>query len=382
MLPILAVLIPLASGDAAKEKRPPVAVDEKVVLAELEKALKKHDVPALGAAIVSSRGVETLAVAGVRKRGSDVKVTKDDRFHIGSDTKAMTATLIALLVHDKLLSYDTTMEKAFPELAGTMNDAYKKVTLEQLLTHRAGLPANLEIKSWSGVVKDPVRRQRQETAAKALAEKPEVEPGKKFLYSNVGYVLAAAMAERAGKASWEELMERRVFRPLKMTSVGYGPMATPGKTDQPWSHGEKGKPIDPGSPPPVSDNPPVMGPAGLVHCSLADWAKFLADQLKGARGKDGLLPAAAYRKLHTAAHKGEDYSPGGWKLLLNKEEVLGLAHDGSNGYNYATAVLFPGLDLAVVVDCNQGGDRGKEATVQVREALLERIVQQIIKAKK
>ncbi len=376
----LAVLLPLAFTSDEEAKRPP-RLDEKVVLTELEKALAKHNVPALGAAIVSSQGAEMVAVTGVRKRGSKAKVTKDDRFHIGSDTKAMTGTLIALLVEKKLLSYDRTMEQAFPELAGKMRPEYKKVTLEQLLTHRAGLPTDLELPSWTRAVKGPVRRQREESAAAALTAKPVVSPGTEVRYSNVGYVLAAALAERAAKESWEALMQKRVFAPLKMKSAGFGPMASRGKVDQPWSHLGDGTPVDPAGTVIIPDNPPVMGPAGRVHCALGDWAKFLADQLEGARGKGGLLPAAAYRKLHSPANKGENYTPGGWGLLLNGDEVAGLLHDGSNGYNYATAVVFPKLDLAVAVVCNQGGKPGKEACIEVREKLLELIVNELRKAK-
>jgi CubicO group peptidase (beta-lactamase class C family) len=313
-----------------------------------------------------------VAVAGERKKGSGVMVTVDDRFHLGSDTKAMTATLIAILVEKKLLSWDLTLEKAFPELAGKMTADYRGVTLEQLLRHRAGLPGNLREAALIPE-KLEIRKQRQELVTRALTGKPAAKPGTKFLYSNVGYVVAGAMAERAAGAPWEDLMRKDLFGPLKMTTAGFGAPATEGKIDQPWGHTTLGDPIDPD---PLADNPPVIGPAGRVHCSLGDWAKFVADQLNGAAGKDGLLPAAAYRKLLEPAAPGEDYTAGGW-AVEKKPYGRALRHDGDNTMNHAAALLVPGADLAVLVVCNQGGIRGKpaeKATHEVLDALLAKLL--------
>jgi CubicO group peptidase (beta-lactamase class C family) len=100
-------------GPASGQKAP-ATISKEDLRALLEKARKKHDVPALGAAVVSSKGLQVLAVSGLRKRGADVAVEEGDSFHLGSDTKAMTATLLAILVQKKQLSYDLTLAKAFP----------------------------------------------------------------------------------------------------------------------------------------------------------------------------------------------------------------------------------------------------------------------------
>ena len=60
---------------------------------------------------------------------------------------------------------------------------------------------------------------------------------------------------------------------------------------------------------PKIDNPPVMGPAGRVHCTIQDWSKYVADFLRGMTGKPALLPAAAYEKLSTPPFGG-DYALG------------------------------------------------------------------------
>src|SRR5206468_2371553 len=110
----------------------------------------------------------------------------------------------------------------------------------------------------------------------------------------------------------------------------------------------------------------------------ADWAKFIADQLKGARGEQALLKPESYKKLHTAAFPGNTYTAGGWGAGNNQQlGGLTLGHDGSNTMNYATALVAPGVDLAVLVVCNQGGDAGRDACHQARAAL----VKQYLKAK-
>src|ERR1700727_2617142 len=98
----------------------------------LEPILKKYELPALAGAIVTSKGLVAVGAVGVRKYGTDTPVTVNDQFHLGSDTKAMTATLLATLVEEGKLSWTTTLEQAFPELVSgqqsKMNPAYRKVT--------------------------------------------------------------------------------------------------------------------------------------------------------------------------------------------------------------------------------------------------------------
>lgn len=357
---LVATLVPLAPSDMPVQK-----IERKTVRAALETALSEHKVPALGAIVITPDG-EIGAVAGVRKRGSHVKATFHDQWHLGSDSKAMTAMLIAVLAHKKLVRYESTLAELFPELAGRMHEDYKPVTLDQLLRHRAGLPANLP-GGWSKIPRhEPIRKQREMATAKLLSAKPDLPPGTKFQYSNAGYTIAGHVAERVGKASWEELMKRHIFDPLGMKSAGFGAMGAPGKVDQPRGHHVNGKPVEPG---PNADNPPVMGPAGRIHCSLGDWAKFVGDVMRGAERKNALLPAAAYKKLVEPA-AGESYTAGGWGRG-ESPHGYSLSHDGDNTMNHCSAVLFPKAGVAVLVVCNQGGkDEGGDATHDVRKALV------------
>src|SRR3954466_14976518 len=78
--------------------------------------------------------------AGVRKGGTAERITLDDRFHLGSCTKAMTATLVAMLVEEGRLNCTTTLGELFADTMTPMHPAWEKVTLQQVLAHRAGLP--------------------------------------------------------------------------------------------------------------------------------------------------------------------------------------------------------------------------------------------------
>ena len=201
----------------------------------------------------------------------------------------------------------------------------------------------------------------------ASAAKLDSKAAPKFLYSNLGYVLAGAMAEQAVGETWEELMKKTVFGPLGMMSAGFGGVGTPGEIDQPWGHGATGKPVkDYG---PEADNPPVLGPAGTVHCTLTDWAKFIADLLRGASGEKALLNPAIYKMLQTPPFRG-GYALG-W-VVVERDWGGGkvLTHSGSNTMNLAVAWVAPQRDFAVLIVTNQGPPIAPKACDEAASALI------------
>ena len=179
--------------------------------------------------MVDGKFVES-AVDGERRNGSGVRLEIGDHWHLGSITKSITATMIARLVESGKMQFSDTIGECFPDAA--IHDAWKPVTLKQLLTHTAGAPANFSI--LVALKQPPVGPEctlaRREAVLKVLAEKPENPPGEKFAYSNVGYTIAGAMAEKATGATWEDLVKREVFEPLKLTGAGFGPPKSPAET--------------------------------------------------------------------------------------------------------------------------------------------------------
>src|SRR3974390_169208 len=94
----------------------------------------------MAAAVLRGERISAQGVGGVRKRGTAERITLGDRFHLGSCTKAMTATLVAMLVEEDKLNWTTTLGELFADTVKPMHPAWEKVTLRQVLAHRAGLP--------------------------------------------------------------------------------------------------------------------------------------------------------------------------------------------------------------------------------------------------
>ena len=340
--------------------------------AVLEPIRAKHDVPALAGAIISRGELEAVGVCGVRERGSDVAVTLDDRFHLGSCSKAMTATLCAILVEKKQLAWDMSVGDAFRADIEGQDPAWKQVQLQHLLTHRGGAPANLDANGLWGSLwesKETPRLQRFALVKGVLSQPPAAAPGTKYIYSNAGISIAGALAERAAKCDFEDLMRRELFEPLGMSSAGFGPPGTGTTLDQPRGHNANGSPVPFG---PRADNPCAITPAGRVHCTISDWAKFIALQLDGENGRPRLLSAESFTRLHTAAAgPGEHYAMG-W-IVAERPWADGtvLTHSGSNTMWFAVAWLAPKKDFAVIACCNQGGEAAQKACDDVAGALIQ-----------
>lgn len=342
------VVVVLASSAGAQQTASPAPRDLAPVLKPI---LATHaDVPALWGAIVEGDRLTDVGAVGVRKAGSAVPVTAADLIHLGSCTKAMTATLIGQLIDARQLSLTTPMSEVFPELRPRMNPDAAKITVAQLLSHTAGLAANLK---WGEIdaTRKPIRLQRNAAVEQLLTAAPLHAPGTRYEYSNAGYVLLGAILEHKTDQSWESLIESRLFKPLKMTSAGFGPPGVRGGVDQPWGHVRRlGAMV-----PIQADNPPVMGPAGRVHCTIADWGKFVATLVPPHPPRPELVKPQTLAALLTPGPAGE-YA-GGW-IVTSRPWAGGttLTHAGSNTMWFCVAWVAPKRNFAVLVATNVAGD--------------------------
>jgi CubicO group peptidase (beta-lactamase class C family) len=341
----------------------------------LEPLRAETDLPALAAAVLDSERLLAAGAVGARRRGDPATVTLRDRWHLGSNTKAMTATLIALLVDAGKLGFDARVGDLLPEAAPALHPDHAATTIEMLLGHRAGLPGDVPPEIWSELWKpgDPVE-QRRWFAREMLKRAPRSRPGARAVYSNSGYIIAGAAAERVGGASWEALLRARLFEPLGMRSCGFGAPAAPGAVDEPWGHRPSDAGAVPVPPGPLADNPPALGPAGTVHCALEDWARFLRLHLRAARGAPTPLGSlATLRRLQAPGPDGTYAS--GW-LVVSRPWAGGtaLTHAGSNTMFFATAWLAPAKDRALLAVTNQGGDAAALAVDRSFAPLIARYV--------
>jgi len=327
---------------------------------------EKYHVPAMAAALVTSKGLVTVGAVGTRKRGTETAVTLNDQWHLGSDTKAMTATLVAKLIEKGRLKWGSTVADVFPDLAPGFDPEARTITVLQLLSHRSGLKPNPDLLLYGGA---DGTKERLRVVKDELSKAPQHKPGMHYEYSNLGYAIAGAVSEKIIGKSWEQAMRDEVFGPLGMKSIGFGGTGTPGQVDQPWGHYQDGQPVF-GNGPSV-DNPPVLSPAGRVHCTIQDWARFIADQLRGAQGEPALLRPASYKILHTPPFEGE-YALG-WLVVVDRKWSGGpaLNHSGDNTMNFANVWVAPRRDLAMLVLVNQSGRTAFQASDETVGALMD-----------
>ncbi|MFN0100230.1 MAG: serine hydrolase domain-containing protein [Gemmatimonadaceae bacterium] len=299
-----------------------------------------HGVPALGGMVVTPEGTELLEVAGTRRAEGSAAVTTDDPWHLGSNTKAMTAALYARMVQMGHARWGATMRELFDGLA-----------VDPVWHDSRPLPV-----------------QRRAAAETVLRQEPKATRDT-FAYANANYVIAGAAMERLrGGAPWEELMRATLFAPTGMASAGFG--APTGAA--PWGHTRKWlglgalTPVDPTG---IADNPPVLGPAGTVHATLGDYAKFL--RLFLTDGGD-VLAADSLARL-TAPFQGGDQSYGlGWIAFTSRPWAKGraLAHEGSNTLWHAFTAVGPARRRAVVAVCNTEAGGGSAACQDLGTQLL------------
>lgn len=314
--------------------------------AALDAVFATNPAPAMGAMTVNRSGVQWSAVRGVRQEGGIEPVTADDRWSLGSNTKAMTAALFARLVEQGRARWAMPLTEAFPGMA--IDPAWGETTLDDLMHHRGGLLDNDVIgRDWLMVARDDpasLPEQRAVIAARALGKPPGGARGA-FAYGNANYMLLGAVIERITGRSWEDAMRAEVFAPLGITSGGFGPP----KGDNAWGHraanGQR-MPMEPSHP--GADNPFALGPAGMAHMTLADYARFIDVFLNDGAG---WLSPDSIRILTTPAPgEGPGYACG-WGVR-DMSWGTTLAHEGTNTMWHAFAGVAPQRGLAVVTVAN------------------------------
>jgi CubicO group peptidase (beta-lactamase class C family) len=334
---------------------------------KLEKIRAAHHLPALAASAVVDGKIVAASAVGVRRWASPERVTRDDAFHLGSVAKPMTATMIARLVEEKKIRWDTTIAAMFPELVETMNPAYKDVTVAQLLAHTSGMPYQPTTpETITDARGRTVQEKRYEYVKAALADPPEAPPGTKFIYGG-GAVIVVSALERQEKTPYESMIRKQLFKPLGMTTAGFGPQATPGKVDGPWDHQlVGGKPVEVA--PNLVWNVEARAPVGRnVHCSVIDLARFATVHLA-----PGFLSAESFATLHSPV--GRIAHAPGWALAkVDWAKGTILWHSGSMGRNHALVHVVPDERFATCVLTNIDGDGVHEACDEVNLFLVAKL---------
>jgi CubicO group peptidase (beta-lactamase class C family) len=310
-------------------------------LAKLLNSIRLEErLPGLAAAIIIDGKLHSAAAVGVRETGTQNWLTVNDKFLIGSCAKAFTATTAAILVEEGRLNWETTLRDVFPDLE--MLPEYENITVEQLLSHRAGLPKNLKEGKASWLIDYEFDKNRGSSPEilrlqyleKSLLSKLNNPPGQAIHYSNSGYLIVGSILEKISDQTYESLRAEKIFQPLDIKTAGYGIPADSGTSSQPWGHV-----WDLSSSFIVyrSDYPNFFTPAGYLHLSIKDWAKFILVHL-GTYPFDNhnFLKADTLKRLHTPPDtikfnqkdmKSPSYALGWFTYTTNKGNDL-IFHGG------------------------------------------------------
>ncbi len=344
----------------------------------LKTHLEQNGLPALAAAVTHNGKILAAGAVGTRRIGHRIPVTLNDRFHLGSNTKAMTALLLAMQVEKGEIDWDSTLAQIFPEMEPGMSPEVRAITVLQLLSHTSGVPADND--AFGRLLFDSMKEtgnlnELRYWLTQQWSKLPlEHKPGETFVYANMNYVIAGTILERLEGRTWEELIVERIFAPLGLKTAGLGHQSSLGKIDAPLGHAIiNGKPVAMLAGP-CGDNPPIIGPAGTAHMSILDFARWAS--WNAGQGKRGprLVTPKTLKKLQTPVASmppRPDAAPGtpsqgryalGWgELRVDWAPYPLIYHGGSNGMNLAHIWIDPQRDLAMVLAANVGGAKANEA---------------------
>lgn len=327
-------------------------------------------IPALGYAVFRSDTILELEVLGVRRSDRGERADRASRFHLGSNTKAITAFIAAKLVEEGKIHWSTRFFDLCPELEADARADYAAITLQDLLAHRAGVEAFTDGKEFKKLKMDGVEEGGDDVRfARYLLARPPQKPkgGEQSVYSNAGYALVAMMLERATQDSYAGLVEQ-----FMNDQLGLGvQFSWPHRADSSQVYGHQGKSWGHKTLRPLtgSDGYAINGliaPAGDLNMTLPDYVRFLQLHLQGLEGTSDVLSGETCRHLLFGL---PDYALG-WGNGLSKDRQIA-SHDGSGGTFYCHAVLIEPWGLGIALVANSAEEAAVEGLYALRQAILQ-----------
>lgn len=325
----------------------------------------KNNIPGMAIAVVKADTILEMFSLGYKRNGHPEKVQLDDRFHLGSNTKAMTSFIAGYLVEQEKIDWSTRFIDLYPEWKTTIDSLYWNITLDELLRHRGKIQAFWTDVEFDSIFIDEGSKsvQRQEFNNYALNRKPITPDSMGYHYSNAGYSIAAQMLEKASGATWEELMVQVFNKELKL-DIGF---SWPNRTDekQPWGHWTENEKLTP-CPPDDDYNLDWLEPGGDVNISLPNYCKFIQLNLRGISGNDNYLKASTYDLLHTD-RKGPIYAYGWADLLIDGHNYS--FHAGSAGTFLISTSIEKSQPIAYIIMMNTSSPAATEMMKKLRKRM-------------
>jgi CubicO group peptidase (beta-lactamase class C family) len=254
--------------------------------------MKRFDVPGVGLAVVKDGKVVYTKGYGVRDLKTNTPVTADTLFAIGSSSKSFTSLGVMQQVDAGKLNLDAPINTYLPNLKFSDATRGAKVTLRSLLSMTSGLPrADLQ---WAFDESVNTRAKMLETIQNIAFTD---DPGKVFQYCNQNFVAAGAALEAITGQSWEAYTKANIFAPLGMTRSVFE--FTDAVKDGNYAAGH-GVTLNGVKDVPAFDRLVIAGPAGSIHSSASDMARYVAFQLgNGESSGKRLVSKKQLEAMHT-----------------------------------------------------------------------------------
>ncbi|HEX6716360.1 MAG TPA: serine hydrolase [Pyrinomonadaceae bacterium] len=275
---LLALVLSLVLSTALLLPRPLVAqqtaaataTDYSAPLAAIEKALddkrKEFGIPGMSLVIVKDDKVIYLKGLGVKDFERNIPVTPDTRFAIGSATKAFTAMLAVMSADEGKLSLEDSPKKFLPYFTLRDEEAAAKITIRDLLAHRSGLNRT-DLAMVTGMLN------REELIKVAGMAKPTAKLGQKFQYQNVMYTAAGEAVAKAQNSTWDDLIAKKIFKPLEMNNSDTSAEAMQKSRDYSFGYDYNASTKQTRRLPQRAI--PAVAPAGAINSSGRDMAQWV-----------------------------------------------------------------------------------------------------------
>jgi uncharacterized protein YbbC (DUF1343 family) len=342
-------------------------------------SIARHELP--GAVVLVGHRGKVLFRKAYGNRAVEPFVepmTVDTVFDVASLTKTVaTATSVMILVEDGKLLLSDPVVRFIPEFAAGGGDR-AKVTIEHLLTHRAGLPPDDPLDLYTGTPEEIFARKYQQPLKSA--------PGSQFVYSDVGYEVLGEVVRRVSGERLDRFAQDRIFRPLGMKDTFFNPLP-PGEgsvrgepkeparvsanrfapTERRGGHWMRGEVHDPRA----YALGGVAGHAGLFS-TVADLAKFCQMILEGGRlGSARILSAAGVEALTRPRFYGDaDVRGLGWDIATaysrNRGDLFPVGSFGHTGFTGTALWIDPASETCVVFLSNRVHPDGKGDVLRLR----------------
>ncbi|MBV9674612.1 MAG: serine hydrolase [Verrucomicrobia bacterium] len=317
-----------------------------------ENQIEKGAVPGLAIAVVFQDQVVFAEGFGVRDVSTKEPVDPDTVFQLASLSKPVGSTVVAELVGEGKISWDSKISDLDPDFAMYDPWATREITIRDFYSHRSGLPDH------TGDLLEDLGFTREEILHRLRFQRPDSSFRSHYAYTNFGITEAAVAATKAYNLAWEDASEQKLYRPLGMNSTSSRYVDFVARRNKASGHVQvNGKWVQK-----YKRDPDPQSPAGGVSSSVNDLAKWMRLELA-----DGLFDGKRIvdEKALTVAHSPQiltGFSPLnglptfyglGWNISYDTEGRLRLAHSGAFALGAATSVLLvPSERLGVVVLTN------------------------------